>query len=189
MRSRTPSGAGGGGSRRCRPARLVGAAAERRRENAAVSIELMAGKLRSPGRRPSEPTSTPRCGRSAATKPAIDTVEKVSEAAKAAGVPVDLEGPETAGIRTGGLRRPGSAGAVGRRGRSRPAKPVPAVTPLGKAAAKAPRPWRGTRARCPAPARRRRRGAWAAAPVPAPAPLTAEQLLQPPAPDRQAPGR
>ena len=113
-------------------------ALQRSAGNAAVNA-LLAGRMRSPG----EPAvadidAAPREVRQG--EPVVDTVEKGLRAAKAAGVPVDLEG----------TKPPASALAVTKTGfgpESVPAKkpvpppkPVPAVSPLGKAAAATGRP-------------------------------------------------
>ena len=113
-------------------------ALQRSAGNAAVNA-LLAGRMRSPGE--SAVTDIDAALREVRQgEPAVDTVEKGLRAAKAAGVPVDLEG----------TKPPASALAVTRTGfgpESVPAKkpvpppkPVPRVSPLGKAAAAPARP-------------------------------------------------
>ena len=111
-------------------------------------------------------------------EPAIDTVEKGLKAAKAVGVPVDLEGtkppPSALAVTTTGF----GPASVAPKKPVPPPKPVPAVSPLGKAAAEAAprRAGRGRPARHGAGGggRGRRRGRGRRAP------LSADQLLQPP---------
>jgi len=144
--------------------------------NAAVSA-LVAAKLKSPGEQAVTEIDA-ALKEIRRDEPAIDTVEKGLKAAKAAGVPVDLEGPKP----------PPSALAVTTTGFGPesvpvkkpvpPPKPVPAVNPLGRAAAKAGVRGKGAPgggAPTAAPAR-----GGAAAPTTGPAPLSADQLLQPP---------
>ena len=178
------------GRRRRRPGSPATLALQRAAGNAAVSA-LMAARLRSPGEQAvADIDGALRELRR--DEPAVETVEKGLKAAKAAGVPVDLEGTEP----------PPSALAVTTTGfgpgRWPPKKPVPppkkvpAVSPLGKAAAKKRRAPAG-RGKGGAKPRRRRRvaGGGGAAVAAAPAPLTADQLLQPPVPPtgRTARGR
>ena len=115
--------------------------------NAAVSA-LLAGRMRSSG-------AAAVCDIDAALRevrrdePAVETVEKGLKAAKAAGVPVDLDGAAQ--------KPPASALAVVRTGFGPeavpakkpvpPPKPVPKVSPLGKAAAKPGGDRRGHRGR------------------------------------------
>src|SRR5262249_36564979 len=116
-------------------------------------------------------------------EPAIGKVKQGLKAAKAAGVPVDLEGPKPPpsalavtttgfGPESGAAKKPVP-----------PAKPVPAVHPLGKAAATAAitgRPGKGTAEGQMQAAAFAGNGA---APTDvAPAPLPPGQLLQPPVP-------
>ena len=82
------------------------------------------------------PTSTRLCGRCGRDEPVVDTVEKGLKAAKAAGVPVDLEGGAAAGVGFGGDQDGLRARAVPAKKPVPPPKPVPKVSPLGKAAAK-----------------------------------------------------
>jgi hypothetical protein len=165
------------------PARGV-LALQRFAGNAAVSA-LMAARMRFPGDEAvGDINGALRELRR--DEPAVETVEKGLRAAKAAGVPVDLEG----------VRPPASALAVTTTGFGpnavapkkpvAPPKPVPPVSPLGKAAA---RPAAGPAAKvgkagpgAPAPAVG---GTESAAPVPAPpvsAGLSGERLLEPPVP-------
>jgi hypothetical protein len=120
-------------------------------------------------------------------EPAVETVEKGLRAAKAAGVPVDLEGvkpPASAlAVTTTGF----GPNAVAPKKPVPPPKPVSPVSPLGKAAAK---PAAGPAAKvgkagpsAPAPPV----GGTESAPAPVPAPavsagLSGEQLLEPPVP-------
>jgi hypothetical protein len=152
--------------------------------NAAVSA-LMAAKLRSPG-------ETAVADIDGALKeirrdePAIGTVEKGLKAAKATGVPVDLEGtkppPAALAVTTTGF----GPESVAAKKPVPPAKPVPATSPLGKAAArpgvgKAAGRGPGVVGRAPTPTRTPTpTGGGAAAPMTGPAPLPADQLLQPP---------
>jgi hypothetical protein len=143
--------------------------------NAAVNA-LLAAKLKSPGDQAiSEIDSALR--EIKRDEPAIDTVEKGLKQAKAAGVPVDLEGPKpppsALAVTTTGF----GPGAVPAKKPVPPPKPVPKKSPLGKAASKAPKvggSGGGGGAAGPVAAG----GAGAAAPEVAP--LAGEQLLQPP---------
>ena len=176
--------AGGGRGRAAGPPGLL--ALQRSAGNAAVNA-LLAGRLRSPGR--AAVTDIDAALREVRRdEPAIDTVEKGLKAARAAGVPVDLEG----------VKPPPSALAVTRTGFGPdavpakkpvpPPKPVPKVSPLGKAAAK---PAKGA-GHGPGGAAAARGGAPAAAPATAsaaaptsavaPAALTPDQLLAAPVP-------
>src|SRR5689334_387165 len=117
-----------------RPPSLL--ALQRAAGNAAVSA-LMAGRLRAPG-------GDTVADIDAALReirhddPAVDTVEKGLKAAKAAGVPVDLDGaaqkpPVSAlAVTTTGF----GPGSVPAKAPVPPPKPVTAKSPLGKAAAK-----------------------------------------------------
>ncbi|TDO47271.1 phage-related protein [Kribbella sp. VKM Ac-2527] len=143
--------------------------------NAAVNA-LLAAKLKSPGDQAiSEIDSALREIKQ--DEPAIDTVEKGLKQAKAAGVPVDLEGPKpppsALAVTTTGF----GPSAVPAKKPVPPPKPVPKKSPLGKAASKAPKvggSGGGGGAAGPVAAG----GAGAAAPEIAP--LAGEQLLQPP---------
>ena len=103
--------------------------------NAAVSA-LMAAKLKSPGEQAvADIDAALREVRR--DEPVIDTVEKGLKAAKTAGVPVDLEGPKpppsALAVTTTGF----GPESVAAKKPVPPAKPVPAVSPLGKG----PQPW------------------------------------------------
>ena len=111
-------------------------ALQRSAGNAAVSA-LMAGKLRSPGEQ--AVTDIDAALREIRRdEPVIDTVEKGLNAAKAAGVPVDLEGPKPPASALAVTKTGFGPGSVAEKKPVPPKKPVPAVTALGKAAAKAP---------------------------------------------------
>ncbi len=110
-------------------------------------------------------------------EPVIDPVEKGLKAAKALGIPVDLEGvrpPASAlAVTTTGF----GPGNVAPKKQVPPPKKTPPVSPLGKAAAKTAAP--AKKAAAPAPAvTGLAEGAGGA--LLAPAPLTGDQLLQPP---------
>ena len=168
----------GGDHTRAAPGPRAVLALQRRAGNAAVSA-LIAAKLRSPGGQAVGDIDA-ALRELHRDEPVIDTVETGLKAAKAAGVPVELEGPKP----------PASALAVTKTGFGPetvpakkpvpPPKPVPAVHPLGKAGAKPVRARAGGgRSAPPAPTPS---GGGAAAPATTPAPLSAEQLLQPPVP-------
>jgi hypothetical protein len=150
-------------------------ALQRSAGNAAINA-LMAGRLRFPGKQATaEIDAALREVRG--DEPAIDTVEKGLKAAKAVGVPVDLEGirppPSALAVTTTGF----GPGSVPAKKPVPPPKKVPAVSPLGRAAAKKATPARRAKGGAkPAPA------GPAGAAAQAPAHLTADQLLQPPAP-------
>ncbi len=120
-------------------------------------------------------------------EPVVETVERGLKAAKAAGVPVDLEGvrpPASAlAVTTTGF----GPNAVAPRKPVPPPKPVPPVSPLGKAAAK---PAVEPAAKAPAakgpdaPAPATGAGEVVAAPAPAAGSggLSGERLLEPPVP-------
>jgi hypothetical protein len=116
-------------------------------------------------------------------EPVVETVEKGLRAAKAAGVPVDLEGtkpPASAlAVTTTGF----GPGSVPAKKPVPPPKPVPPVSPLGKAGVKAGANAGHKPARKPAGGAAERTAApSSAASAPVPAPLSGDQLLQPPAP-------
>ena len=145
--------------------------------NAAVNA-LLAAKLKSPGDQAiSEIDSALR--EIKRDEPAIDTVEKGLKQAKAAGVPVDLEGPKpppsALAVTTTGF----GPGAVPAKKPVPPAKPVPKKSPLGKAASKAPKVGKSGGAGGAGPAGPVAAGGAGAA-APEVAPLAGEQLLQPP---------
>jgi hypothetical protein len=157
-------------------------ALQRAAGNAAMSA-LMAGRLRLPGKQAvADIDGALRELRR--DEPAVDKVEKGLKAAKAAGVQVDLEGvrpPASAlAVTTTGF----GPGSVPAKKPVPPPKKVPAVSPLGRAAAKKAAPaGKGKGGAKPAPAALAGGGPAAAQ---APAPLTADQLLQPPVPPGRA---
>ena len=138
----------------------------------------MAGRLRFPGKQATADIDS-ALREIRRDEPVVDTVEKGLKAAKAAGVPVDLEGvrppPSALAVTTTGF----GPGSVPAKKPVPPPKKVPAVSPLGRAAAKkaapAIKPKGGAK---PAPAGAA--GAAGSATARAPAPLAADQLLQPP---------
>ena len=146
--------------------------------NPAVSA-LMAAKFRSPGEDAIAAIDA-ALREVRRDEPAIETVEKGLKRAKAAGIPVDLEGPKP----------PASALAVTKTGFGPevvagkkpvpPAKPVPGVTPLGKAAAKVAKPGGPAKGASGGVAPVASAGGGGAAPMQAPSPMTADKLLQPP---------
>jgi hypothetical protein len=156
-------------------------ALQRSAGNAAVSA-LMAGKLRSPGEQ--AVTDIDAALREIRRdEPVIDTVEKGLNAAKAAGVPVDLEGPKPPASALAVTKTGFGPGSVAEKKPVPPKKPVPAVTALGKAGAKAPHPGAGPGGHAPTAAPPSGAApAMGSAPTAGPAPLTADKLLQPPAP-------
>ncbi|TCM43712.1 hypothetical protein [Kribbella sp. VKM Ac-2568] len=156
-------------------------ALQRSAGNAAVNA-LLAAKLRSPGGDAvGDIDAALREVRR--DEPAVDTVEKGLKAAKAAGVPVDLEGPKPPASALAVTTTGFGPGAVAPKKPVPPPKPVPAVSPLGKAGAKAAKAGKsgggGAGTAGPAAAGGAAGGGGAAAPEMAP--LSADQLLQPPA--------
>src|SRR5215831_17873590 len=149
--------------------------------NAAVSA-LMAAKQKSPGGQAVIDIDV-ALTEVRQNKPVIDKVEQGLKAAKAAGVPVDLEGPKpppsALAVTTTGF----GPESVAAKKPVPPAKSVPAVHPLGKAAATAAvagRPGPGTAGGEMQAAAFAGNGA---APTDVgPAPLPPGQLLQPPVP-------
>jgi len=120
--------------------------------NAAVGA-LMAAKLRSPGEQAVTEIDA-ALKEIRGDEPAIDTVEMWLKEAKAAGVPVSLEGPEPPASALAVTTTGFGPESVAAKKPVPPTKPVPAVNPLGKAgavAAKAGGPGKGA-----AGARRRR---------------------------------
>ena len=109
-------------------------ALQRSAGNAAINA-LMAGRLRFPGKQATADIDS-ALREIRRDEPVIDTVEKGLKAAKAAGVPVDLEGvrpPASAlAVKTTGF----GPGSVPAKKPVPPPKKVPAVSPLGRAAAK-----------------------------------------------------
>jgi hypothetical protein len=154
-------------------------ALQRNAGNAAVSA-LMAAKLKSPGEQAGTEIDA-ALKEMRGGEPAIDTVEKGLKAAKAAGVPVDLEGPKppasALAVTTTGF---GPESVAGKKPVP-PAKPVPAVHPLGKAGAVAGKGGgRGTGATTGQAPTTAPVAGDAVAPATSPAPASADQLLQPP---------
>jgi hypothetical protein len=152
-------------------------ALQRQAGNAAVGA-LMAAKQKSPGEQAVAEID------SALTEirksdPAIATVEKGLKAASTAGVPVDLDGPKPPAAALAVTRTGFGPGQVAGKKPVPPPKPVPAVSPLGKAAgAKAGGPGKGsTGGKVPAAAAAPVGGT--AVPL-APLALPADKLLQPP---------
>jgi hypothetical protein len=154
-------------------------ALQRRAGNAAVSA-LMAGRMRFPGDRAvADIDGALRELRR--DEPAADTVERGLKAAKAAGVPVDLEGvrpPASAlAVTTTGF----GPGSVPAKKPVPPPKKVPAVSPLGRAGAK-----KAASARKGGGGTNRAAGDTAGATtMPETSGLPADALLQPPVPPAQ----
>lgn len=146
--------------------------------NGAVSA-LMAARLRSPGDQArTEIDGALREVRGA--DPAIDVVERGLRAAKAAGIPVDLEGPKPPASALAVTKTGFGPGAVPAKKPVPPPKPVPAKSPLAKAAAvgaKRPGAPGGSGGGGKAPAGPAAGGAPAVA---QPVALSGGQLLQPP---------
>ncbi|GAA2724089.1 phage tail protein [Cellulomonas aerilata] len=153
-------------------------ALQRSAGNAAVGA-LMAAKLRSPGDAAVREIDAALV-EMRRDEPAIDTVEKGLRSARAAGVPVDLEGPRPPAAALAVTRTGFGPGSVAGKKPVPPPKPVPPVSPLGKAASAQPR--------TPAGSKGPARGAAPVAPggaapsTAAPVPLTPDKLLQPPTP-------
>jgi hypothetical protein len=147
--------------------------------NAAVSA-LMAAKLKSPGEQAVTEIDA-ALKEIRRDEPAIDTVEKGLKGAKAAGVPVDLEGPKPPASALAVTTTGFGPGSVAAKKPPPPTKPVPARSPLGRAGAVAVKPGGGGggAAGGKAPAAASVAGG-AAAPTMGPAPMSADQLLQPP---------
>lgn len=152
-------------------------ALQRQAGNAAVGA-LMAAKLKRPGDQAvSEIDAALKEIRT--DQPAIRTVQKGLQAAKSAGVPVELEGPKPPAAALAVTKTGFGPGAVPAKKPAQPPKPVPAVSPLGKAAAaKVQGQVKGSAAGKPAAFAA---GGGAATPaMPAPLTLPADKLLQPP---------
>ncbi|GAA1519870.1 hypothetical protein [Kribbella lupini] len=174
------------GRRRTAPDRPAGDAVppgllalQRKAGNAAVSA-LMAAKLTSPGGDAASEIDAALV-EIRNDEPAVDTVEKGLKAAKAAGVPVDLEGVKPPASALAVTKTGFGPGAVAPKKAVPPTKPVPAVSPLGKAAAKPVKAGgkgkgSGGGGGGVAPA------AGGGGAAPAMAPLSGAQLLEPPAP-------
>src|SRR4051794_18577358 len=145
--------------------------------NSAVSA-LMAARLKFPGEQATKDIDG-ALRELRRDEPVIDAVEKGLKAAQATGVPVELEGPKpppsSLAVKTTGF----GPEAVAPKKPVPPPKPVPAKHPLGKAGARAPHPGGSAAGAPPAPTPA---GGGAAAPTTAAAPLSADKLLQPPAP-------
>src|SRR5262245_47389924 len=169
-------------------------ALQRSAGNAAVSA-LMAARLKSPGEKANAEIDV-ALKEIRRDEPAVDLVEKGLTAAKAAGVPVDLEGTKPPASALAVTKSGFGPASVAPKGPVPPTKPVPAVSPLGKAAAK---PTKVAAKAKPAAAGKAAAGKAAAAPAgPAPAAATGgatggervtgptalapDQLLQPPVP-------
>ena len=146
-------------------------ALQRSAGNAAVSA-LMAAKAKSPGDQAVGEIDA-ALHEIKRDEPAIDTVEKGLKQAKAAGIPVELEGPKPPASALAVTTTGFGPASVPAKKPVPPAKPVPAVHPLGKAGAA---PAKGG----PAPAAMSAPVSAPVAPIEAPAPLTGDQLLQPP---------
>jgi hypothetical protein len=120
-------------------------------------------------------------------EPAIEVVETGLKAAKATGVPVELEGPKPPAAALAVTRTGFGPGLVPPKKPVPAPKRVPAKSRLGRVAAKAHRVGPKGRARATPSATAPAAHGVVAVP-PTPAPLSADQLLQPPAPPtRSAP--
>ncbi|MGH3461477.1 MAG: hypothetical protein ACRDP9_08385 [Kribbellaceae bacterium] len=141
--------------------------------NAAVNA-LMAARLRFPGGQAvSQIDSALR--EIKRDEPAVDVLETGLKAAKATGVPVDLEGlrppPSALAVTTTGF----GPEAVAAKKAVPPPKPVPKVSPLGKAAARSAKVAGKAGGAPPAVVEEETAPA-----APAPQPLSADRLLEPP---------
>ncbi|MEF3121627.1 hypothetical protein [Kocuria flava] len=155
-------------------------ALQRQAGNSAVGA-LMAARARFPGERAVADIDA-ALAETRRDQPAIDTVERGLRAAQATGIPVELEGPKPPASALAVTRTGFDPEAVAPKKPGPPVKPVPAVSALGRAAAKgsgkgsgSPAPRTGPKP--PAPA-----SGTGPAPTAVPAPPTAEKLLQPPVP-------
>src|SRR4051794_34592329 len=161
--------------------RPYGAAAvlqlQREAGNGAVSA-LMAAKLKSPGGQAATEIDA-ALKEIRRDEPAIDTVEKGLKQAKAAGIPVELEGPKPPASALAVTKTGFGPGSVAPKKPAPPPKPVPALSPLGKAAAKPAGP---PVPKGPGKAPTGSSGGATTAAAVAPAPLSADKLLQPPSP-------
>ncbi len=121
---------------RARPTGLL--ALQRSAGNGAVNA-LLAARLRFPG-------AQARSDIDAALvevrgdDPVVEVVEKGLKAAQEVGIPVELEGPKPPASALAVTTTGFGPGSVAEKKPVPPPKPVPAVNPLGKAAAKTPRP-------------------------------------------------
>jgi hypothetical protein len=162
-------------------------ALQRSAGNAAVSA-LMSARLKFPGEQAVTDLDA-ALSEIKRDEPAIDTVEKGLRAAKAAGVPVDLEGPKPPASVLAVTKTGFGPASVPTKKPTPPAKPVPAVNPLGKAGAITKpgggKPGAGS-APVPAPAGPGAvgpaGGGGTAASAMGAAPLAGDKLLQPAAP-------
>jgi hypothetical protein len=154
-------------------------ALQRSAGNAAVSA-LLAAKLKAPGQ-PAVADIDAALREIRRDEPVIDTVEQGLRAARAAGVPVELEGPKPPASALAVTTTGFGPASVAAKKPVPPPKPVPAVSPLGKAAAMTARAGGPAGGAAPgkAPAAPPASGG-PAAPTTGPAPLSADQLLQPP---------
>ncbi|MEN8582286.1 hypothetical protein ABFP37_06230 [Burkholderia sp. RS01] len=152
-------------------------ALQRQAGNAAVGA-LVAAKLKSPGEQAVAEIDA-ALKEIRRDEPAIATVEKGLKAAKTAGVPVNLEGPKPPDSALAVTKTGFGPGQVASKKPVPPPKPVPALSPLGKAAApKAGGTGEGVVAgKSPASAAA---GGAAAPDTLAPLALPADKLLQPP---------
>ncbi len=146
--------------------------------NSAVSA-LMAAKMKFPGEQAVTEIDA-ALKEMRRDEPVFDTVEKGLKAAKAAGVPVELEGPKPPASALAVTKTGFGPASVPAKKPVPPTKPVPAVHPLGKAGAAARQggggkgaPGGKTSSGAPA-------GGGGAALAAGPAPLSADMLLQPP---------
>jgi hypothetical protein len=143
--------------------------------NAAVNA-LMAARLRWPG-----PAAVSDIDAALVEvrgdDPAVDIVEKGLKAAKATGVPVELEGPKPPASALAVTKTGFGPHSVAPKQPVPPAKPVPAVSPLGKAGAKGAK---GAAAAVATATATAVAGGAASAPTVEPAALSADQVLEPP---------
>ncbi|MFE5409437.1 hypothetical protein [Microbacterium sp. NPDC056569] len=110
-------------------------------------------------------------------EPDVERVERGLMRAQAAGIPVDLEGIKPPASALAVTMTGFGPSAVAAKKPVPPPKPVPSLSPLGRAAAGRPRVVGPVRARgMPRPT------AAGSAPAPAPAPMTRDKLLLPPVP-------
>lgn len=145
--------------------------------NAAVNA-LLAAKFKGPD---SEARSSLDAALSEARReePAVNIVEKGLKAAKKLGIPVELEGPKPPASALAATVTGFGPGSVPAKKQVPPPKRTPAVSPLGKAAAKrvGPAAPKGSTRGAPA-------GAGGAGSPAGPSALSADQLLQPPVPPK-----
>jgi hypothetical protein len=115
-------------------------------------------------------------------EPGVEAVEKGLKAANAAGVPVDMEGQKPPASALAVTKTGFGPGAVASKKPVPPPKPVPPTSPLGKAAAKKPQAAGPAKPAAKSGAPTSGGAGAGAAAAPAVAPLSADKLLQPPAP-------